>query len=247
MSIDAVLSGEATHHVAGERVENDDNTCALMARCEDAIESGALGLPRTIVADPPWLPRLHAHTVGRRKGKYRAGPQRYYKSMSLEEIAALRPPSAKKAHLWLWCLNQHIDWGYIVARAWGFEPQQTLTWCKPGLGTGRFQSNSEQVLICRKGGPVDNAFGPTGGTWFDAPRGRHSAKPDRFYEIVERASPGPRLELFARVARPGWVAVGDQLELNRSASGLTTATGRIVRSAPKPKTPEQGDLFGGAS
>ena len=81
-----------------------------------------VSLPRTVVADPPWWPKLHANTVGRREGKYRAGPQRYYKCLTIEQIIALRPETQPKAHLWLWVLNQHVDWGYVVARAWGFEP-----------------------------------------------------------------------------------------------------------------------------
>ena len=32
----------------------------------------------------------------------------------------------------------------------------------------------------------------------------HSRKPPRSYEVIERVSRGPRMELFARVARPGW-------------------------------------------
>lgn len=165
---------------------------------------------RTIVADPPWWPRLHRNTVGRREGPYRAGPQRYYTLLDVEDICALRPPSAKQAHLWLWVLNQHLDWGYQVARAWGFEPQQTLTWCKPGFGTGQFQCNSEQVLLCRKGSPAGNAFGRTGGTWFEWPRGRHSEKPGAFYDLVERVSPGPYLEMFCRAPRLGWTAWGNE-------------------------------------
>jgi N6-adenosine-specific RNA methylase IME4 len=45
-----------------------------------------------------------------------------------------------------------------------------------------------------------------------AQRGRiiHSAKPDRLYEIAERISPGPRIELFARRRRAGWEAWGNQ-------------------------------------
>jgi N6-adenosine-specific RNA methylase IME4 len=169
-------------------------------------------LPRTVVADPPWWPSLHKNTRGRTEGPYRAGPQRYYPLMNVADICLLVPSTAPKAHLYLWCLNQHVDWGYQVARAWGFEPQQMLTWCKPVLGTGQFQSNSEQVLVCRKGGPVGNAFGRTGGTYFMSPRGRHSAKPDSFFEIVERVSPGPYLEMFARSRRPGWLAFGNEIE-----------------------------------
>mgnify|MGYP000479325108 CR=1 FL=1 len=188
----------------------DDSNTGLCARCEDA-QLLVRQPPRTIVADPPWQPRLHANTVGRVVGPYRAGPQRYYKTMTVGAIAAIAPPAARKAHLWLWCLNQHLDWGYQVARAWGFEPQQVLTWCKPTLGTGQFQSNTEQVLICRKGGPTSNAFGKTRGTWFTWPRGRHSEKPEEFFRLVEAVSRGPFLELFARKTRTNWTSIGDQL------------------------------------
>ena len=167
---------------------------------------------RTIVADPPWLPALHRNTVGRREGPYRAGPQRYYPTLEVEQIERMVPPSASKAHLWLWVLNQHVDWGYRVARAWGFEPQQMVTWQKPGLGTGQFQCNTESVLVCRKGGPTGNAFGKTGGTGFDWPRGRHSEKPAAFFDLVERVSPGPYLEMFARGKRAGWAAFGNEVQ-----------------------------------
>jgi N6-adenosine-specific RNA methylase IME4 len=40
-------------------------------------------------------------------------------------------------------------------------------------------------------------------SWIEAPRGRHSEKPDVVREMIERASPGPRLELFARKLVPG--------------------------------------------
>jgi N6-adenosine-specific RNA methylase IME4 len=46
---------------------------------------------------------------------------------------------------------------------------------------------------------------------FQAPKGRHSAKPDSFYDMVERVSPAPRVELFARRARlAGWDYWGDE-------------------------------------
>lgn len=138
----------------------------------------AVALPRTVVADPPWWPSLHKNTKGRTEGPYRAGPQRYYRLMEVADIEAMAPATQPKAHLWLWVLNQHVDWGYRVARAWGFEPQQMLTWAKPALGTGQFQCNSESVLICRKGGPTGNAFGKTGGTWFEyaAPAQREAGR-----------------------------------------------------------------------
>lgn len=168
-----------------------------------------MNLYRTIVADPPWEPSLGASWETRYTDKAR--PQKHYDVMSAASIAAMDVPSERQAHLYLWCLNQHIDWGYDVARAWGFEPVQLLTWAKPGLGVGRFQCNTEQILIARKGSRHGNPFGATCGTWFNWPRGVHSEKPDQFYHLVERCSPGPYLEMFSRKSRPGWDAFGNEL------------------------------------
>jgi len=48
--------------------------------------------------------------------------------------------------------------------------------------------------------------------WFEAKRGKHSAKPEVFQDIVEDVSPGPYLELFARRQRPGWDVWGNEVE-----------------------------------
>jgi N6-adenosine-specific RNA methylase IME4 len=164
---------------------------------------------RTVVVDPPWTPSLGSSW--RTAVTDKARPQKHYKTMTVAEIIANEPPAAAQSHLWLWALNQHMDWGYEVARAWGFEPVQTLTWCKPGLGVGRFQCNSEQIILARRGSRHGNPFGATGGTWFEWPRGRHSAKPEQFYGLVESVSPGPYLEMYARRRREGWVSLGDEL------------------------------------
>jgi N6-adenosine-specific RNA methylase IME4 len=164
---------------------------------------------RTVVCDPPWSPSLGSTWATATTDKAR--PQKHYKTMSLDEIVANAPENvAPQAHLYLWALNQHLDWGYEVARAWGFEPVQTITWAKPGLGAGRFQCNSEQIIVARKGSRHGNPFGRTGGTWFGWPRGRHSAKPEAFYDMVGRVSPGPYLEMYARENREGWTCIGDE-------------------------------------
>ena len=40
----------------------------------------------------------------------------------------------------------------------------------------------------------------------------HSRKPDQLYDVVERCSPGPYIELFARHARRGWCQWGNEVE-----------------------------------
>jgi N6-adenosine-specific RNA methylase IME4 len=46
------------------------------------------------------------------------------------------------------------------------------------------------------------------GSWFTAPRGLHSQKPALFGDLIERMSPGPYVELFARSPRLGWASWG---------------------------------------
>ncbi len=45
-------------------------------------------------------------------------------------------------------------------------------------------------------------------TWWQWTRGAHSAKPPAFLDLVERVSPGPYVELFARQPRLGWDSWG---------------------------------------
>jgi N6-adenosine-specific RNA methylase IME4 len=50
----------------------------------------------------------------------------------------------------------------------------------------------------------------------------HSRKPDSFYELIERCSPAPRLELFARYPRHGWEQWGDELGTMPAGTPLLT-------------------------
>lgn len=150
-------------------------------------------------------------------GAPKASPQLRYETLSVPEIAALKPSIAAQAHVYIWCLSQHVDWGYEVARAWGAEPIILLTWKKPGLGAGRFRCNTEHVLLARVGSRHGNPFGGGGryqqateGTLFEWPRGEHSEKPREFFELVERLSPEPRLEMYARAPRSGWSVWGKE-------------------------------------
>ena len=83
-------------------------------------------------------------------GAPKASPQHHYETMSVGEIIAKRPVLAEQAHVYLWCVAQHVDWAYEVARAWDCEPIIVWTWRKPGAGTGRFQCNTEHVLVARR-------------------------------------------------------------------------------------------------
>ena len=170
----------------------------------------------TIVADPPWRYSATGERVkGRMKGRG-GGAERHYETLTMDEIAALPVASlaADQAHLYLWVTNPKMFAGPIeIVKAWGFTYMTTLTWVKtgaPGLGF-YFRGMTEHVLFATRGGlGIEPARRET--NVITAPRGRHSAKPTEFYEKVERVSPAPRLELFARAPRPGWHVWGNEVE-----------------------------------
>lgn len=175
----------------------------------------------TIVADPPW--RYNAKATELRSGGRGAGAEHHYPTMSNEELAAMPVANwaADKAHLYLWTTNPRLVADYRgsravtpfdIAEAWGFKPMTLLTWHKPGRGgTGwYFRGQTEHVVFATRGGlgiPSDKREPNI----FTAKRGRHSAKPAEFFDIVQRVSPGPYLELFARDTKLGWTAWGNEV------------------------------------
>ena len=164
------------------------------------------GLPpggfATILVDPPWPAQ---------------SGEKHYRTMSLTRIEALPVGAlaARDAHLWLWTTNALLPRAYEVAEAWGFTVRSPLTWVKFRLGLGgRYQlrNATEQLLFCTRGKtPLGSRSQPT---WFNAPVTEHSRKPAEQFAIIERVSPGPYLELFAR-RRPEsnqpWAVWGDQV------------------------------------
>lgn len=171
---------------------------------------------RCIVADPPWqlttgatMPAKFGDTAIKLGGDALA-----YGQMPLAEIKALPVAdlAADDAHLYLWTVNRYVDDAYDVVRAWGFEPSALLTWCKKQMGIGlggTFRQTTEFVVFARRGSLAANRIVET--TWFAWPRGRHSEKPPEFYELVESVTPGPRLDMFARGERPGWMVWGNEV------------------------------------
>jgi len=156
-----------------------------------------------IVADPPW--RYENEST-------RGSASDHYDTMPMEELIELEVPAAENAHLWLWVTNPFLREGFELVEAWGFEYRTTLTWCKPQIGLGNYlRSATEHVLFATRGSlPIERRDVPT---YFVADRQRHSQKPDAFFDIVSSCSPGPRLELFSRTKRDGFVAWGLEAEV----------------------------------
>jgi N6-adenosine-specific RNA methylase IME4 len=140
--------------------------------------------------------------------------------MSLEDIKALPVADLVApggAHLYLWVTAQlnRVGEGVATAEAWGFRVHDEIVWRKPNLGMGVFPRHCHEILlVCRCGGLGLLPDVPRGiesvQTWRQHyGRGKtHSAKPPAALDLIERASPGPYVELFARRQRLGWDSWG---------------------------------------
>lgn len=166
---------------------------------------------RTIVADPPWI-----YDEGWPSGNGRSRIPLPYTALPLGHIAMLpiEDLAEDDAHLLLWAPNRYVIDAHAVARAWGFKPSALLTWCKPPMGVGPggvFATTTEFVIYARRGKPKHTERMDS--SWWAWPRsGGHSAKPEAFLDLVERALPGPYLELFARRQRIGWDTWGNEVD-----------------------------------
>ena len=174
-----------------------------------------------IVADPPWAYRKSKQPEGTKHS--RTFVSDLYDTLTMREIADLPVGNlaATDAHLYLWVTNPRLfgdrdknGFGPLqIMEAWGFRYITMLTWEKPGApGMGSyFRIDTEHVLFGVRGrAPIPPAKRVR--NVIHAKRGKHSEKPPDLMDIVEKVSPGPYLELFARQPRLGWDSWGNGLE-----------------------------------
>ncbi len=171
----------------------------------------------TILADPPWQ-------FQNRTGKMAPEHKRLkrYETMTLKDIKELPIEllAQDKAHLYLWVPNALLQEGLDVMKAWGFTYKTNIIWHKvrkdgepDGRGVGFYFRNTTEVLLFGVKGSMRTLDpGRSQVNIIKSIKQEHSRKPDEQYTLIEKCSPGPYLELFARGTRKGWAAWGNQAE-----------------------------------
>ncbi|MCE9589765.1 MAG: S-adenosylmethionine-binding protein [Planctomycetes bacterium] len=178
---------------------------------------GLSGEYSTILADPPWRFQNRTGKVAPEHTRLRR-----YETMSIEEICALpvAAHAANPSHLYLWVPNALLPWGLQVMQAWGFTYKANIVWYKvrkdggpDGRGVGFYFRNVTEILLFGMRGKMRTLAPGRRQVNIMATRKReHSRKPSAAYGIIERCSPGPRLELFARERIIGWTQWGLEVD-----------------------------------
>tara|TARA_R100000781_G_scaffold95877_1_gene59985 strand:+ start:382 stop:900 length:519 start_codon:yes stop_codon:yes gene_type:complete len=159
---------------------------------------------KTVLADPPWN-----ETGG---GKIRRGADKHYSLMKTEDIKNLDVASLADDNCWLylWVTNNFLKDGLEVMENWKFRYVTNFCWAKDRFGIGYyFRGQHELCLFGVKGNlkPIHRNIP----SLVYAKRTKHSKKPEESFEMFDKMSHEPRIELFARNKRDGWDSWGNEI------------------------------------
>lgn len=205
----ALATGDISINDAFTKIRHEEKRKQNISSLEaiDIKETKALqGVYDVITIDPPW-PIETTHSAKSTAGYLPL----QYPTMSLDEIKALEIPCAEDCHVFLWTTQKFLFAAKDILDAWSLDYVCTFTWIKNGgpQVVGLPQYNTEFFLYGRKGIPK---FVDTKGffTALQAPKGKHSEKPQEFYDLIRRVTAGRRLDMFNRRSIEGFDGWGKE-------------------------------------
>lgn len=212
-----VAQGERAILAAAKAIRADRAVASRDARIEKIAEIAKGNAPLAVAAkfpvvyaDPPW--RYENPPMGASNRSI----ENHYPTMSLEEICAMPVADivTDDAILYMWATAPKLAECLQVIAAWGFDYRTNFVWVKDKIGMGyHARSQHEILLVAKRGNIPPPAVADRVSSVVMAERGEHSAKPAVFYELIESFYPTlPKIELFCRSPRDGWVVWGNQSE-----------------------------------
>ena len=170
-----------------------------------------------IYADPPWKQSKGGKKSVRANS---SGKPLDYHTCTLDEIEEHLKQAvshtAENSVMFLWTIDKYLLEAQRIAESLGYKLHARMIWNKvtgiPAAFTIRF--GHEYLLYMYKGKlpPVANDERGKIHSVFTEKVKRHSQKPQKAYEIIERLYPNTnRLEMYARNERDGWDCWGNEV------------------------------------
>jgi len=158
--------------------------------------------------DPPWMEKG--------AGKCKRGADKHYQLMTSEEIieaivnCPMFTPSVTGCHLYLWTTNNFLKDALKVMEKIGFRYITNIVWVKDRFGLGQYFRQQHELCLFGVKGKLMTRTKKVSSVVCERKR-KHSEKPRRMYELIEKQSHPPRLEMFSRTRREGWDVWGAEV------------------------------------
>ena len=185
---------------------------------------------QVIYADPPWdyggkmqydKTTIKSENVGFEKDIFISSASFKYPTLKLKELIELDVQSIADddCMLFMWTTGPQMANSIKLGEAWGFEYKGNIIWEKvrkdgmpDGRGVGFYFRNVTEILLFGIRGDNNRTLAPARSqvNLIRAIKREHSRKPDEIVDLIEKCSPGPYIELFARGDRAGWDMWGNQ-------------------------------------
>ena len=172
---------------------------------------------KTVVIDPPWPMKSATNPVSLLGSNYREILP--YETMTTEDILEfpIDDFATDDALIFLWVANgRTVDdepipaLGFRCLQEWGFRYNSMIHWARNQISClwSPIAIATETCLFGWRKQPLDllNSMRNI----FEAPRGKHSEKPARFYQLLRGWTPKPRIDIFARRSHEGFDGWGNE-------------------------------------
>lgn len=172
---------------------------------------------KIIYADPPWKQARGGEKAVRKNS---SGKPLEYPVCSLEEIREHLEQAIslteQNSVLFLWTIEKYLFEAQEMAESLGYKLHARMIWDKvtgiPAAFTVRYGHEYLFYMYKDKLIPVAREERGKIHTVFREQVKRHSQKPEKAYEIIERLYPNQKkLELYARQHRDGWDCWGNEV------------------------------------
>jgi N6-adenosine-specific RNA methylase IME4 len=141
-----------------------------------------------------------------------------YPTWTLDQIKAfpINDYADEQCHIYLWSPEKYTEFYHELIKQWkeyGFKKHTTIYWYKrTGVTPYTFQFVVEPCYFLYRG-KLDFPKQYMGIPNYidETPKRPHSRKPDKIYDVMDKVSASPKLDLFGRIERLGYDVIGDEV------------------------------------